>query len=126
MVVPAGVQESRSLRYVMSWELYRALEGKSYTGADKLADDAYENTQKVQLLWWDKQGFGHIAWTTRAQRDAYQKRERDLDNKRFREQAWTTYEWLQRENAFTRKTCDLLYEMRKQLEALDERDKTHP
>lgn len=117
--VPAGVVRSGQYSYTLSWELYRALQGKTYSGGDKIADNAWEQTQKVQTLWWDHKGFGHVAWMPRAQRDAFEYNRKVQREKRFRDWAWETYKDLQGIYAFRRETCNLLLDMRKALETLD-------
>jgi len=119
VLVPAEPFRTRGYTYTMSWEMYRALEGKAYTAGDKLADEQYENTQKVQTLWWDNQGFGHVALLGRNQRDVFERNRRVQQKKKLRDEAWRVYEELQRENAFNKNLCDRLLELRKTLEELD-------
>ena len=117
--VPAGVHEASGLKYTMSWELYRALQGKEYSYSDKLLDEAWVGTQKRQVLWWDKQGFGHIAWMDRTAADAFEKNRTLQRRQRFIKMCWDSYRWIQEGASFERNVQDALYELRKTLEALE-------
>lgn len=117
--VPAGVHESGRLKYTMSWELYRALQGKEYTYSDKVLDETWVSQQKREVLWWDKRGMGHVALMDRKAADAFEENRRKMREQRFKDEAWATYRWLQEEASFERDLQDALYKLRKTLEAME-------
>jgi hypothetical protein len=102
----------------MSWELYRALERKEYSYADKLLDEAYDGKQKVQVLWWDKQGAGHIAWMGRKQATAFEENRRRMREQRFREECWKNYDWIVKGAPLLPDVQDAICQLRKTLEEL--------
>lgn len=114
-----GVHKVSGLSYTMSWELYRALKGEGYSYSDKLLDEAWVGTQKRQVLWWDKQGFGHIVFMEQKAADAFEANRKEQRKKRFKEQCWSDYHWIQEGTSFELGIQDTLYELRKTLEDLE-------
>ena len=111
--------------YQMSWEMYRALEGKTYTHQDRVLDQEWEARQPVQLLVDKPNGSLEVKIVSRSYAERTRKERRQREEKNFLDKCWVLYRELQNVWGYISELSDQLLEMRKNLEVLGERSARH-
>lgn len=109
---PTEPHVSGRYRYEMSWEMYRALEGKTYSSADWMLDEAWKAIQKIQVLVFDTAGKIQLRWMPPLLAKRFKASQKVHELRKEQLELWSMYWLLQRKYGYDRKFSDLLLEFR--------------
>ena len=101
----------------MSWQVYRALTRQPYSASDRMMDESWEaqNLWKQVLVWGDSLSF-RVRWLPNKQADRFRTNQTLSNTLKERNLMWAFYLWLRDRYSYNRQMCDLLFQLRQNLE----------
>lgn len=117
--VPTPRVSGRFHSYQMSWEMYRALQGKPYSGFDRMMDEQILASEGEQVLMFDHDGNVSIRMLSQGFAARFRKSQADQQKKSWLDQHWSLLNELSEKYQYTRSISDSLLTYRKNLESLD-------